>query len=253
MQGGVFLNYTTPSAIITGASGGIGQALARRFASGGYRLFLQGYKQMDRLQSLARKLQEQYHTSVHTFSCDISDYSSVSAMFHEILQSDSYPEVLVNNAGIAHFALLQDMEEADWDRVMNTNAKSVFSCCKNILPAMLHQHRGSIINISSMWGCTGSSMEAAYSASKGAVNALTRALGKELAPSGIRVNAIACGVIDTPMNDCLAPEDRQALAEEIPMQRFGRPEEVADLAWYLAGPDSSYLTAQVLPLDGAYM
>ena len=155
------MNYTTPSAIITGASGGIGQALAKRFASGGYRLFLQGYKQMDRLQSLARELQEQYHTSVHTFSCDISDYSSVRAMFHEILQSDSYPEVLVNNAGIAHFALLQDMEEADWDRVMNTNAKSVFSCCKNILPAMLHQHRGSIINISSMWGCTGSSMEAA--------------------------------------------------------------------------------------------
>ena len=241
------------SAIITGASGGIGKKTAERFARGGYRLFLQGHKHMDELTLLANTLQATYNVPVHILQADVADYTSVQQMFQQIFQEDNAPDVLINNAGIAFFSLLQDMDEADWDRVMDTNVKSVFSCCKAVLPSMIAQHRGSIINISSMWGNVGSSMEVAYSASKGAINAFTRALGKEVAPSGIRVNAIACGVIDTPMNHCLSPEDRQALADEIPAGRFGRPDEVADLVWYLASEQSSYMNAQVLTLDGAYL
>lgn len=242
-----------PSVIITGASGGIGQALSERFARGGYRLFLQGLRHMDTLKRLSEDLSQKYSVPIHILQSDVADYASVTHMFEQILLEDPQPDVLINNAGIAHFALLQDMRESDWDLVMDTNAKSVFACCRHILPGMLSRHSGTIVNISSMWGSAGSSMEAVYSASKGAINAFTRALGKEVAPSGIRVNAIACGVIDTPMNHCLSPQDRLALAEDIPMGRFGTPQEVADLAWYLCSPESSYITAQVLPLDGAYL
>ncbi|MBQ7915439.1 MAG: 3-oxoacyl-ACP reductase FabG [Firmicutes bacterium] len=242
-----------PSVIITGASGGIGKKITERFARGGYRLFLQGNRHMEDLHTLASTFKNTYHVPIHILQADVSDYASVDKMFQQILAEDPAPDVLVNNAGIAFFSLLQDMSEADWDLVMNTNVKSVFACCKAVLPSMIARQRGSIINISSMWGNVGSSMEVAYSASKGAINAFTRALGKEVAPSGIRINAIACGVIDTPMNHCLSPEDRQALAEEIPAGRFGRPEEVADLTWFLAGPESSYMNAQVLTLDGAYL
>lgn len=243
-----------PSVIITGASGGIGRAVARRFAQEGFRLFLHGFQHMDFLNCLAAELSETYHVPVFAIQADLSDFASIERMFiNEIFPRDSQPDVLVNNAGIACFSLLQDMTEADWDRVMNTNVKSVFGCCRQVLPSMIRRREGCIVNISSMWGISGASMEAAYSASKGAVNALTRALGKETAPSGIRVNAIACGVIDTDMNRCLDSQERQALAEDIPMGRFGRPEEAADLVWYLASPASAYLTAQVIPLDGAYL
>ena len=220
------------SVIITGASGGIGQALARRFAREGYRLFLHACRHMDLLQQQAQDLILKYGVPVFTLQADLSHYADLHQMFQTILQ---------------------DAQEADWDRVMNTNAKSVFGCCKEVLPSMLRRHEGSIINISSMWGCVGASMETLYSASKGAVNAFTRALGKEVAPSGIRVNAIACGVIDTPMNDVLNPEEKQSLAQDIPLGRFALPIEVADLAWYLAGSQSSYLTAQVISLDGGYL
>lgn len=241
------------SVIITGASGGIGQALARRFAWEGYRLFLHACRHMDLLQQQAQDLILKYGVPVFTLQADLSHYADLHQMFQTILQEDPAPDCLINNAGISFFSLLQDAQEADWDRVMNTNAKSVFGCCKEVLPSMLRRHEGSIINISSMWGCVGASMETLYSASKGAVNAFTRALGKEVAPSGIRVNAIACGVIDTPMNDVLNPEEKQSLAQDIPLGRFALPIEVADLAWYLAGSQSSYLTAQVISLDGGYL
>ncbi|MBQ7064910.1 MAG: SDR family oxidoreductase [Firmicutes bacterium] len=242
-----------PSVIITGASGGIGRAMASRFAGEGYRLFLQGFRQMEALRAFADDLAARSKVPVHVLQADLADYPSVVRMFEEILAVDPAPDVLINNAGTACFGLLQDMSEADYDRVMDTNMKSVFACCRQVLPSMLHRHGGVILNISSIWGSAGSSAEVLYSASKGAVDAFTKALGKELAPSGIRVNAIVCGVIDTPMNDVLSSADKEALAEQIPLGRFGRPEEIADLAWYLSGPGSSYITGQLIRADGAFL
>ena len=160
-------------------------------------------------------------------------------------------DILVNNAGVAHIGLLQDMTDEEWRKVIDTNLSSVFYCCRQAIPGMLHRKKGKIINISSMWGNVGASCEVAYSASKGGINSFTKALAKELAPSNIQGNAIACGVIDTRMNACYSLEEREALSQDIPAGRFGQPEEAAALIYDLAcGHD--YLTGQVITLDGGY-
>ena len=160
--------------------------------------------------------------------------------------------MLVNNAGVSYIGLFQDMKPEDWDRIVRTNLTSVFNCCRLAIPMMLTKKRGKIINISSVWGVCGASCEAAYSATKGGVNALTKALAKELAPSNIQVNAIACGAIDTEMNHFLHREDLIALLDEIPAGRLGQAAEVADLAYHL-GYKESYLTGQIIGLDGGWM
>ncbi len=239
--------------LITGASRGIGLAAARAFAEAGYALFINS-RSREKLAALSRELCETYRVPCVPVPFDAGIYSEVEAAFRDIiLPRAGQLDVLVNNAGVSYFGLLQDMEEADWDRVLNANLKSVFNCCKFALRPMLAAKSGSIINVSSVWGVSGASMETAYSASKGGMNALTRALAREVAPSGIRVNAIACGVIDTAMNAPLSAEDRSALADSIGMGRFGRPEEVANLILYLAGDGASYLTGQVIPLDGSFI
>lgn len=161
-------------------------------------------------------------------------------------------DVLVNNAGISYIGLLQDMKPEDWELILRTNLTSVFNCCKLAIPMMLEKKQGKIINISSVWGVCGASCEAAYSATKGGVNALTKALAKELAPSNIQVNAIACGAIDTEMNHFLDDEELIGLIEEIPAGRLGRAEEVADLAYHL-GYKENYLTGQIIGLDGGWV
>ena len=160
--------------------------------------------------------------------------------------------MLVNNAGISYVGLLTDMSNQDWDHILHTNLSSVFYCSRAAIPHMVFQKSGKIINISSMWGRTGASCEAAYSATKAGVNGLTMALAKELAPSNIQVNAIACGVIDTEMNACFTDEERSILREEIPAGRFGTPEEVAALVLDLAR-QHTYLTGQIIGLDGGYI
>ena len=173
-------------------------------------------------------------------------------MFQQIEDSHSAIDVLINNAGISHIGLLQDMSIDEWNNVINTNLTSVFSCCKYAIPYMVAQKQGKIINISSMWGVSGASCEVAYSASKGGVNLFTKALAKELAPSNIQVNAIACGVIDTRMNACFDDEERTELENEIPAGRFAAPEEVAEMILKLVeAPD--YLTGQVITFDGGYL
>ena len=171
----------------------------------------------------------------------------VAELFSGIRQID----VLVNNAGMAHFGLLSDMTAAQWHEILAVNLDSCFYTCRAAIPLMLRRHQGRIINISSVWGTQGASMEVAYSASKGGMNAFTKALAKELAPSNIQVNAIACGIIDTAMNGTLSPEDLAALKEEIPADRLGRPEEVAQLALYLATAPA-YLTGQIITIDGGW-
>ena len=236
------------TALITGASRGIGRAIACAFASAGYDLFLTCLRSEESLKQLCRDLSERFGVRAVPFCGDMGDFAAVQSLLSGMRRLD----VVVNNAGISHIGLLSDMSPEEWRRIMATNLDSCFYTCKLAVPLMVHEKRGKILNISSVWGSAGASMEAAYSASKGAVNSLTKALAKELAPSNIQVNAIACGVIDTDMNRCFSEEEMRALIEEIPADRLGSAEEVAALALQLAG-SPSYLTGQIIALDGGFL
>lgn len=236
--------------LITGASHGIGKAIAARFAAEGCDLILNCRTDIALLQFYAAELSEAYGIRTCAIPCDVSDHAAVCAMFAQAADFGGV-DILVNNAGISHIGLLSDLSLDDWNRVLATNLTSVFSCCHEAIPHMVRQKSGHIINISSVWGNVGASCEVAYSASKGGVNTFTKALAKELAPSGICVNAIACGVIDTRMNGCFDDEERAALEEEIPAGRYGTPDEVAALAWQLATAPA-YLTGQILTIDGGW-
>ena len=175
-------------------------------------------------------------------------FKAMQDMFREI----PYLDVLVNNAGISYIGLLTDMTYEEWQQVLRTNLDSCFLTSRNALPGMIHRKKGKIINISSVWGNVGASMEVAYSASKGGVNSFTKALAKELGPSNIQVNAIACGVIDTDMNKCFSEEERQELIAEIPADRMGKTQEVAQLVVQLC-TGNEYLTGQIITLDGGWI
>ena len=235
-------------ALITGASRGIGEAIAKELARQGFELTLTCLNSLDQLKELAGGLEKKYGVSCHIFQGDMGDPEAVDRLFDGLNRLD----VLINNAGISHIGLLSDMSVSQWRRVMSTNLDSCFYTCRRAIPLMVHAKQGRIINISSVWGQAGASMEAAYSASKGGVNSLTKALAKELAPSNIQVNAIACGAIDTEMNHFLHREDLIGLMEDIPAGRLGKAEEVADLAYHL-GYKESYLTGQIIGLDGGWI
>ena len=233
--------------LITGASRGIGKATAEAFAREGYRLFLTCHNSMNELEALANRLQTQYHTDCIPICADMGDYGDVERLFSHIDTLD----VLVNNAGIAHIGLLSDMTAEEWHRVISVNLDSCFYTCKHAIPLMLQKHSGRIINVSSVWGNVGASMETAYSASKGGVNSFTKALAKELAPSNIQVNAVACGVMDTAMNHSLSSEDLEALREEIPADRLGDPAEAARLILQISEAPE-YMTGQIITIDGGW-
>lgn len=235
------------TALITGASRGIGHAIAEAFAAAHYDLILTCSKSMDALQQLCETLHARHGVVCRAVCADMGREADVVSLFEGLSSLD----VLVNNAGISHIGLLSDLSSADWHRILGVNLDSCFYTCRAAIPLMLQKHSGRIINISSVWGSQGASMEVAYSASKGGVNAFTRALAKELAPSNIQVNAIACGVIDTAMNRCFSDEERDALRAEIPADRFGLPQEVADLALQLA-VSPTFLTGQVITIDGGW-
>ena len=235
------------TALITGASRGIGKATAEVFAQRGYNLFLTCHNSMKELEALARQLHMEYHISCTPICADMGNYEDVENLFSHIKTLD----VLVNNAGIAHIGLLSDMTAEQWHRVISVNLDACFYTCKYAIPLMLQKHSGRIINVSSVWGNVGASMEVAYSASKGGVNSLTKALAKELAPSNIQVNAIACGVMDTDMNRCLSSQDMAALKEEIPADRLGNPEEAAKLILQSAEAPE-YMTGQIITIDGGW-
>ena len=242
------LHNTSRYALVTGASRGIGRAVAEALAAEGYHLYLTCRKSAGLLSALAKDLTSQYGISSTPFVADMGNPSDVDRIFKQIPALD----VLVNNAGISYIGLLHEMSVADWQRVMRTNLDSVFYTSRLAIPLMLRSHSGKIINISSVWGSAGASMETAYSASKGGVNSFTRALAKELAPSSIQVNAIACGVIDTDMNKCFSKEEMEILRQEIPADRIGQASEVAQMVVsLLKAPD--YLTGQVIGLDGGWM
>lgn len=186
------------------------------------------------------------------FIGDVGEYAFVEDMVKQTLDTFGSIDVLINNAGISYIGLLTDMTIDDWNQIVATNLTSVFSACRCTVPSMVHNKSGRIINISSVWGNVGASCEVAYSACKGGINSFTRALGKELAPSNITVNAIACGVIDTDMNRCFSEEERAELVAEIPAERMGQPQEVAELALSIAS-GHAYLNGQIITLDGGWI
>lgn len=234
-------------ALITGASRGIGRAVAEYLAQEGYHLYLVCKQSTDKLTALVEQLSTQYGVCCIPFTADVGNPDHVEKLFAQVNTLD----VLVNNAGISYVGLLHEMSVDDWRQIMQTNLDSLFYTSRLAVPLMLRRHSGRIINISSVWGSVGASMETAYSASKGGVNSFTKALAKELAPSGIQVNAIACGVIDTDMNRCFTEEDMTALKNEIPADRIGQPEEVAQMVVSLLHAPA-YLTGQVVTLDGGW-
>ena len=236
-----------PLAMVTGASRGIGRAIAEVLAEAGYHLILTCNHTLPKLQATAASLEEKYGITCTVLAADAADPAAVEKAFASL----DHLDVLVNNAGISYIGLLTDMSIEEWQRVLNTNLSSCFYTSRLAVPLMLQKHSGRIINISSVWGNVGASMEVAYSASKGGVNSFTKALAKELAPSNIQVNAISCGVIDTEMNHCFSPEEMEALREEIPADRLGQPEEVARLVLQLIQAPT-YLTGQILTLDGGW-
>ena len=239
---------TTPKiALVTGASRGIGRAIAEALAAEGYRLYLTCKSSGEDLTQLSHQLSETYHIESTPIVADMGDAQAVERLFSQINDLT----LLVNNAGVSHIGLLHQMSLPEWQNLMNVNLNALFYTCRLAVPMMLQRHTGKIINISSVWGNVGASMETAYSASKGGVNAFTKALAKELAPSGIQVNAIACGIIDTDMNGCFSPEELEAIRSEIPADRIGQPEEVAALVRSLLHAPA-YLTGQVITLDGGW-
>ncbi len=267
-------------AMVTGASRGIGRAIAMALAADGWELILTCRNSLAELNSYAAELTEQFAVPTHAFACDMGSSAAVTDLFRHLEEIHLIPSLLVNNAGIAHIGLLQDMTDAQWDELLRTNLSSVFYTCRAIIPLLLRRgcpsysdscsapaalsyaaasspadpvnSPGRIINISSVWGIAGASCEAAYSATKGGVNAFTRALAKELAPSGIPVNALAFGCIDTRMNDHLSPEEKAELTEEIPAGRFAHPKEAAAAVLQLVHAPS-YLTGQVIAMDGGWL
>lgn len=236
------------TALVTGASRGIGLAIATILAQNGYQLHLTCKNSYKKLQEVAKNLSETYNVPCIPHKTDMGNFAEVWTLFSEIDTLD----ILINNAGVSHIGLLQDTSVDEWQKVIDTNLNSVFYTCKLSIPKMLSKADGTIINISSIWGNAGASMEVAYSASKGGVNAFTKALAKELAPSNIAVNAISCGVIDTDMNKGFTQKELNDLIEEIPANRLGTPDEVATLVLQLIN-SPKYLTGQIITIDGGFL
>ena len=234
--------------LITGASRGIGRAITKACAPFFDKMLLVCQKSEAELLSLINEMEKDYPVTCIPFIGDIGNPDFVSAVFKNVTQIDA----VINNAGISHIGLLSDMSLEEWHSVINTNLNSVFYTSRLAIPYMVKRHKGKIINISSIWGNSGASMEVAYSASKGGVNSFTKALAKELAPSSIQVNAIACGVIDTDMNRCFTKEERDMIIEDIPADRMGTAEEVAKTVLFLLDAPA-YLTGQIITLDGGYL
>jgi 3-oxoacyl-[acyl-carrier protein] reductase len=226
--------------VITGGSRGIGAAAVEAFARRGDRVYFLYEKNHEAAKAVAER------TGATPICCDVADCAAVKAALSGI---DA--DVLICNAGIVHYGLMSMMKEEAWDRIFDVNVKGVFNCVNAAMPAFLRKQRGSVITVSSMWGQVGASCEAAYSATKGAVIALTKALAKELGPSGIRVNCVAPGVIVTDMCASVDPEILASMAEENCVGRNGTPEDVAKAMVYLA--DAEFVTGQVLPVNGGYV
>lgn len=239
-------------ALVTGASRGIGRATAEAFARAGYQVAANYCRSKERIEQFSAQM-EREGCAVIPVQADVSDPEQVERMVQAVQRQFGHIDVLVCNAGIARQGLLTDFSPADWRQMMAVNLDGTFYCCRSVLPGMIRRQSGCIITTSSIWGITGASCEVPYSAAKAGIIGLTRALAKEVGPSGIRVNCIAPGVIDTEMNGNLTPEVMAQLREETPLGTIGTPKQVADLALYLAGEGASFLTGQVISPNGGFL
>lgn len=236
--------------IVTGASRGIGKSIALRFAKEKVHMAITCRHNTDMLNEVKDKILKLGSDCI-CYTGDLSLSDNVNDLFNIIEKTYGNVDILINNAGISYIGLINTMSDKDWHNVMGSNTDSMFYCCRAAIPYMLKKHSGRIINISSVWGNYGASCEAAYSASKGAVNTFTKALAKELAPSGISVNALACGFIDTDMNNCFTDEEKQDIIQDIPAGRMGTAEEIADTV-YAISCFSPYITGQIITADGGW-
>ncbi len=238
--------------LITGASRGIGRAAALAFAGEGFNVAVNYNKSEEMAQSLCSELCG-YGVDARAYRADVSDKSAVNEMVLRIAEELEEITVLVNNAGIAEQSLFSDITEEMWDRMFAVNVKGTYNCTQAVLPHMIHEKQGRIVNISSMWGISGASCEVHYSASKAALIGFTKALAKEVGLSGITVNCIAPGVIATDMNKMLSEETLAELKEETPLNRIGTPEDAAEAILFLASDRAKFITGQVLSVDGGFI
>lgn len=247
LNGDTIMNKT---AIITGASRGIGAATAVSLAKEGCELLLcanTSKKELEKVKETCLK----YTSNCHCITGDIGKSETCRSAVDSALKHFGHIDILINNAGCSNIGLITDLSDEEWFKILNTNLSSAFFMCRQVLPHMVHEKSGRIINISSIWGNSGASCEAAYSATKGGLNSLTKALAKELAPSGISVNAVACGMIDTQMNSCFSKEEICDICSDIPIGRMASPEETADfITLLLKAP--LYMTGQVIGFDGGW-
>ncbi|NOU76452.1 glucose 1-dehydrogenase [Paenibacillus sp. LMG 31458] len=244
--------FSEQTVLITGASRGIGAAIAERFAAVGMNVVIHYRESHEAANEVARSCMK-HGAKVLTVSADVKSREQINKMQEKLEQRDMVPDIIVNNAGISHFGMLSDVSEEDWDLVMNVNLKGAFLCTQTFMTAMVKQKYGRIINVSSIWGISGASCEVVYSTAKGGLNAFTKALAKELAPSGVTVNAVAPGAVHTEMMAGFQPEEREAITNEIPAGRFALPDEVASLVYFLALPESGYITGQIISPNGGWL
>ncbi len=238
--------------LITGASKGIGAATAILFAENGYNVVI-NYNSSAESAILLEKSLNNNGYSVSTYMADVSKSNEVNRMVNDVINKYGKIDVLINNAGIAQQRLFTDITDNDWDKMVATNLTGTFNCCRAVVPDMVRRKSGCIINTSSVWGMTGASCEVHYSAVKAGIIGLTKALAKELGPSGIRVNCVAPGVIGTRMNSCLSVDDLVGLADDTPLGRIGKPQEVASTSLFLASRDAEFITGQVISPNGGFV
>ena len=237
--------------VITGSSRGIGAATAALFSANGYNVVINYLKSEGKATDLCRALKK--NGGAIAVCADVSDPNEAEKLITSAKSAFGGIDVLINNAGISRSGLITDFTYEQWNSMFNTNVGSVFNCCKAVLPYMIHNKSGCILNISSMWGVTGASCEVCYSSTKAAIIGLTKALAKEVGPSGIRVNCVAPGLIDTDMNSALTADDIRALTDETPLSVMGKPEDIAQTLLFLANGNSSFITGQVIGVNGGFL
>jgi len=243
------MKLTGKIAVVTGASKGIGASIALELAKLGANVVVNYKTDVKGAENILKAIEEA--GGLGSIICgDVSKYHEAETLIENTVKTYGKLDILVNNAGISKTGLFIDMDERDWDEILDVNLKGVYNCTHNALKYMLPKKSGSIVNVSSIWGTLGASCEVIYSASKGGINSFTRALSKELAPSKIRVNAVAPGVIDTNMNSFLSCEEREALECEIPLGYFGKCNQVAKVVAFLCTEDSNYITGEVINVNG---